>query len=88
MKLSVVGCPDKKRFRPYVKRAALFYAKSLFKTRAFQTSLLKWSGNDTSYGDYFKQYWSSKFGSQDAWDKALRDGVVETPAADAQKSGE
>ena len=53
----------------------------LFKTRAFQTSLLKWSGNDVSYGDYFKQYWSNKFGSQDAWDKALRDGVVETPAA-------
>ena len=53
----------------------------LFKTRAFQTSLLKWSGNDTSYGDYFKQYWITKFGSQDAWDKALRDGVVETPAA-------
>jgi len=53
----------------------------LFKTRAFQTSLLKWSGNDASYGDYFKQYWNGKFGSQSAWDKALRDGIVETPAA-------
>ena len=59
----------------------------LFKTRAFQTSLLKWSGNDTSYGDYFKQYWSSKFGSQDAWDKALRDGVVETAAATSAEIG-
>lgn len=29
MKLSIVGCPDKERFRPYVKRAALFYAKEL-----------------------------------------------------------
>lgn len=29
MRLSIVGCPDKERFRPYVKRAALFYAKEL-----------------------------------------------------------
>ncbi|MEY3433564.1 MAG: hypothetical protein RL131_1500 [Bacteroidota bacterium] len=53
----------------------------LFKTRAFQTSLLKWSGDATSYGDYFKSYWIGKFGSQSAWDKALQDGVVETVAA-------
>lgn len=53
----------------------------LFKTRAFQTSLLKWSGDATVYGDYFKQYWLTKFGSQAAWDKALQDGVYETPAA-------
>jgi molybdopterin-containing oxidoreductase family iron-sulfur binding subunit len=52
----------------------------LFKTRAFQTSLLKWSGDATVYGDYFKQYWLTKFGSQAAWDKALQDGVYETPA--------
>ena len=53
----------------------------LFKTRAFQTSLLKWSGDATVYGDYFKQYWLTKFGSQAAWDKALQDGVYETPSA-------
>lgn len=29
MQLSIVGCPDKKRFRPYVKRAAIFYAEKL-----------------------------------------------------------
>jgi hypothetical protein len=29
MQLSIVGCPDKKQFRPYVKRAALFYAEQL-----------------------------------------------------------
>lgn len=50
----------------------------LFKTRAFQTSLMKWSGEKASYGDYFKSYWIGKFGSQAAWDKALQDGVVET----------
>jgi molybdopterin-containing oxidoreductase family iron-sulfur binding subunit len=53
----------------------------LFKTRAFQTSLMKWSGEAITYGDYFKQYWLTKFGSQAAWDKALQDGVYETPAA-------
>jgi molybdopterin-containing oxidoreductase family iron-sulfur binding subunit len=52
----------------------------LFKTRAFQTSLMKWSGEAMAYGDYFKQYWLTKFGSQAAWDKALQDGVYETPA--------
>lgn len=36
----------------------------LFKTRYFQTSLLKWSGNDTDYEDYFKNYWITKLGSQ------------------------
>ncbi len=51
----------------------------LFKTRAFQTSLLKWSGG-TDYETYFKTYWTGKLGSEDAYNKALQDGVVE-PAA-------
>ena len=29
MRLSIVGCPDKKKFRPFVKRAAEFYAQEL-----------------------------------------------------------
>jgi molybdopterin-containing oxidoreductase family iron-sulfur binding subunit len=49
----------------------------LFKTRAFQTSLLKWSGNNTEYGDYVKSYWLNRLGSQEALDKALQDGVIE-----------
>jgi molybdopterin-containing oxidoreductase family iron-sulfur binding subunit len=53
----------------------------LFKTRAFQTSLLKWSGNNKEYADYMKSYWLTKLGSQEAFDKALQDGVLETPAA-------
>jgi MoCo/4Fe-4S cofactor protein with predicted Tat translocation signal len=53
----------------------------LFKTRAFQTSLLKWSGNNTEYGEYVKKYWITKLGSQEAWDKALQDGVLETAPA-------
>jgi len=62
----------------------------LFKTRAFQTSLLKWSGTNTEYGEYVKQYWLNKLGSQVSLDKALQDGVLETaitPAGTAFNGG-
>ena len=50
----------------------------LFKTRAFETSLLKWSANTTTdYETYFKNFWTTKLGSADNFDKALQDGVVE-----------
>jgi len=53
----------------------------LFKTRAYQTSLIKWSAAAGSmvndYETYFKTYWSAKLGSPDLWEKALQDGVVE-----------
>jgi MoCo/4Fe-4S cofactor protein with predicted Tat translocation signal len=52
----------------------------LFKTRAYQTSLLKWSGLNLEYGEYVKSHWLNKLGSQEAWDKALQDGIVETAA--------
>ena len=55
----------------------------LFKTRAYQTSLMKWSGNNTDYGAYVRNYWLTKLGSQEAMDKALQDGVLETVAASA-----
>ncbi|MET0635456.1 MAG: TAT-variant-translocated molybdopterin oxidoreductase [Chitinophagaceae bacterium] len=50
----------------------------LFKTRPFQTSLLKWAGNDTDYDTYFKNYWLGKLGSEVAYEKALQDGVLQT----------
>ena len=56
----------------------------LFKTRAFQTSLLKWSGNAKEYADYFRGYWTTKLGSQEAFDKALQDGVIESAPAAAR----
>ncbi|MGF2411301.1 TAT-variant-translocated molybdopterin oxidoreductase [Ferruginibacter sp.] len=50
----------------------------LFKTRAFQTSLLKWSGSVTpDYETYFKTYWAAKLVSSDNYNKALQDGVIE-----------
>ena len=49
----------------------------LFKTRPFQTSLLKWAGNTNDYETYYKTFWATKMGSQANWDKALQDGVIE-----------
>lgn len=53
----------------------------LFKTRYFQTSLLKWSGNAiTDYETYFKNHWNTKLGSSSAFDAALQNGVSEPTA--------
>lgn len=55
----------------------------LFKTRQWQDNLLAWSGAAMNYATYVKNYWSTKFGSETAWDKTLQDGVVnpaEVPA--------
>ena len=52
----------------------------LFKTRPYQTALLKWGGNNTDYDTYFRQYWITKLGGQQGFDKALQDGVVESGA--------
>ena len=52
----------------------------LFKTRAFETSLLKMSGNTQDYETYFKTYWVAKLATEDAYNTALQNGVVE-PAA-------
>ena len=49
----------------------------LFKTRQFQDSLLKWTGNPATYDVYFKNYWITKLGSIDNYNKALQDGVIE-----------
>jgi MoCo/4Fe-4S cofactor protein with predicted Tat translocation signal len=63
----------------------------LFKTRQWQDSLLKWSAqSDTDYLSFLKNYWSRKLGSQDGWNKALQDGVVEPanrPVAGASFNG-
>jgi molybdopterin-containing oxidoreductase family iron-sulfur binding subunit len=48
----------------------------LFKTRAFQDSLLKWSGNATVYTNYLKNIWATKLGGEEAWNKTLQEGVI------------
>jgi MoCo/4Fe-4S cofactor protein with predicted Tat translocation signal len=50
----------------------------LFKTRPFQTALLKWSGNPSDYETYFRNYWTTKLGSEDEFDKALQNGIIDT----------
>lgn len=49
----------------------------LFKTRPFQTSLLKWSGSNTDWETFFRGYWMGKLGGQIGYDQALQDGVWE-----------
>jgi len=58
----------------------------LFKTRPFAESLMKWSGNALTHDAYVKQYWVGKLGSEDAYLKALQDGMVE-PATPATGGG-
>jgi molybdopterin-containing oxidoreductase family iron-sulfur binding subunit len=48
----------------------------LFKTRPFQTALLKWSGNPLDYETYFKNYWTTKLGSIDNYNTAIQNGIV------------
>jgi MoCo/4Fe-4S cofactor protein with predicted Tat translocation signal len=52
-------------------------------TRAAQESLLVWAGNKTDYYTYLKNNWKQSIlrnGSDDAWNKALHDGVFEPSA--------
>lgn len=48
----------------------------LFKTRQWQDSLLKWSGNPSDYLAFLKNYWGAKVGGENGWDKVLQDGVI------------
>jgi molybdopterin-containing oxidoreductase family iron-sulfur binding subunit len=59
----------------------------LFKTRALEDSLLKWSGSTNNYEAYFKQYWTGKLGGVEGYEKALQDGVVEPSGAPAISGG-
>jgi molybdopterin-containing oxidoreductase family iron-sulfur binding subunit len=58
----------------------------LFKTRQWQDSLLKWSGNTNDYLAFLKNYWSAKVGGETGWDKALQDGVI-NPAGTTLSGG-
>jgi molybdopterin-containing oxidoreductase family iron-sulfur binding subunit len=63
----------------------------LFKTRPFQTSLLRWSGSTQDYETYFKEYWVKTRGlGENGFNTALQNGVIETSAttgAGAYNSG-
>jgi hypothetical protein len=53
MQLSIVGCPDKKRFRPFVKRAAQFYAKELLSEKMLDNIFVRVKFNkDLDHKDF------------------------------------
>ncbi|MBS1588363.1 MAG: TAT-variant-translocated molybdopterin oxidoreductase [Bacteroidetes bacterium] len=58
----------------------------IFKTRAFQDSLLTWAGATNTYGQFWNQYWSSKLGNQENFDRTLQEGIIE-PATAPSASG-
>lgn len=49
----------------------------LFKTRAFEDSLMTWMGASGTYYDVWNEYWKNRMGSQTAFDKVLQGGVYE-----------
>ncbi len=49
----------------------------LFKTRQFESSLLKLIGNTNEYEEYFRNYWIAKLGGLAGFEKFLQDGVLE-----------
>ncbi len=50
----------------------------LFKTRQFESSLLKLSGSPDEYEVYFKNFWIAKLGGLDNYERFLQNGVIET----------
>lgn len=53
----------------------------LFKTRQFETSLLKLTGNANEYEAYFRNYWITKLGGLANFEKFLQDGVLENASS-------
>ena len=49
----------------------------LFKTRQFESSLLKLTGNPDEYETYFRKFWISQLGGLDNYERFLQDGVME-----------
>src|SRR5665213_2979441 len=56
----------------------------LFKTRQFESSLLKLSGNANDYETYFRSYWIDNLGSLDKYETFLQDGVMENSKLQTQ----
>src|SRR5699024_10026939 len=49
--------------------------RTLFNTRQFEESLLKWAENDTKFYDYLRQNWEDTILNGSSWKEALHDGV-------------
>ncbi len=60
----------------------------LFKTRHFESSLLRLTGNPVEYEEYFRNYWISKLGGLTNFEKFLQDGVIENSQLKTQPTFE
>lgn len=49
----------------------------LFKTRAFQDSLMMWANTGQTYADYWLEYWKTAMGGQANFDQALQVGIMQ-----------
>ncbi len=58
----------------------------LFKTRQFESSLLKLIGNTNEYEEYFRNYWITKLGGLPNFEKFLQDGVIENSQLKTQST--
>src|SRR6185312_12530928 len=58
----------------------------LFKTRQFETSLLKLTGYTNDYEAYFRNYWITKLGSLENFERFLQDGILENSRFKTQSS--
>lgn len=58
--------------------------RPLFDTRQFQETLLKWTGNSSTYHDYIKSAWTGILGGT-SWNQALHDGVLVKPTLPKQE---
>lgn len=55
--------------------------RPLFDTKQFQEVLLAWNGNDSSYRDYIKSYWTSNILGGASFNKAIQDGIFVSAAS-------
>ena len=58
----------------------------LFKTRQFESSLLKLTGNANDYEAYFRAYWINKLGGLENFERFLQDGVIENSGFKTQSA--
>lgn len=54
--------------------------RPLFDTKQFQEALLSWTGNESSYYDYLKSFWSTSILSGKTWNQAVHDGFFVSEA--------
>ncbi|WP_024771641.1 TAT-variant-translocated molybdopterin oxidoreductase [Aquimarina macrocephali] len=58
--------------------------RPLFDARQFQETLLKWTGNSSTYHDYIKSAWTGILGGT-SWNQALHDGILVKPVLPKQE---